>query len=96
MPESEVEFKMLDFKCLGNDTVVFRLEDGAIVKVKVDLDRAGVAVNFRNPDGTPHYAINTALKITVVPPDKKFSIPKDQIMMRVPPKSSKETLKYAT
>lgn len=78
---------MLDYKLVGNDTVTFRLEDGALVKVKVDIERAGVAINFRNPDGTPHYAINAALKITVIPAEKKFSIPKDQLMrMPIPSK----------
>lgn len=89
MAESEkVEFKQLEFKLLGSDTVVFRLEDGAMVKVKVDIDRAGIALNFKNPDGTPHYAINASLKIAVTPPDRKFSMPKDQIM-RGPPLSPK-------
>ena len=47
-----VQFRILDYKLIGSDTVAFRLEDGAIVKIKVDLDRAGVAENFKNPDGT--------------------------------------------
>ena len=51
--EDLVEFKWLEAKPVGSDTVTFRLEDGAIVKIKVDVDRAGVAVNFTNPDGNP-------------------------------------------
>ena len=38
---------------LENEFVSFKLEDGTIVKVKVDLDRVGIATNFNNPDGTP-------------------------------------------
>ena len=50
---NKIEFKMLDFKRLENEFVSFKLEDGTIVKVKVDLDRVGIATNFTNPDGTP-------------------------------------------
>ena len=67
---------MLDYERVGNDFVAFKLEDGALVKVKVDLDRAGVATNHKNPDGTPHYAINTSVKITVIPSDRTFSLEK--------------------
>ena len=72
---------------MGSDTVMFRLEDGARVKIKVDIDRAGVAVNFTNPDGTPHYNINASLKVSVIPSGKKFMIPKSQLV-RPPPKES--------
>ena len=89
MPEENVEFKMLEAKLVGSDTVVFRLEDGAIVKIKVDLNRAGVAINFRNPDGSPHYNINTGLNITVIPNEKKFFVPKSQLPL--PPIPQKES-----
>lgn len=74
-----IEFKMLDHERVGDDTVTFKLEDGTIVKVKVDLDRAGIATNYKNPDGTAHYAINTSVKVFVIPYDKKFSLPKGQV-----------------
>jgi hypothetical protein len=77
--EEKVEFKILEAKLVGNDTVVFRLEDGAMVKVKVDIERAAVAMNFKNPDGTPHYNIGTGLKLTIIPKDKKFYIPKSKL-----------------
>ena len=70
---------MLDYERLENDYVSFKLEDGTIVKVKVDLDRVGKAVNYTNPDGTPHYAINTAVKLSIVPSDKKFSVEKTSL-----------------
>jgi hypothetical protein len=87
MSEEKIEFKMLDSKLLGSDTVVFRLEDGAMVKIKVDIDRAGIAINFRNPDGSPHYNINAGLKINVTPAEKKYQIPKSQL----PPSAPKES-----
>ena len=81
MAESgKIEFKLLDHKCVESDTVIFNLEDGAIVKVKVDLDRVGVATNFKNPDGTPRYVVNASLKIKVIPANKKFSLPKSKLM----------------
>ncbi|HWP78099.1 MAG: hypothetical protein AB1299_08185 [Thermoproteota archaeon] len=74
--KNKIEFKMLDYERVGNDFVAFKLEDGALVKVKVDLDRVGIATNHKNPDGTPHYAINTSVKITVIPSDRTFSVEK--------------------
>jgi hypothetical protein len=74
--DDQIEFKWLEAKSQGNDTVVFRLEDGALVKIRVDINRAGVALNFTNPDGTAHYNVNANLGITVIPPEKKFRIPK--------------------
>jgi hypothetical protein len=88
MSGENVEFRILDYKLVGNDTVVFRLEDGAIVKIKVDIGRAGVATNFKNPDGSSHYNIAANLSITVIPPEKKFSIPKSQLP-QAPPKESR-------
>jgi len=70
---NKIEFKMLDYERLENEFVSFKLEDGTIVKVKVDLDRVGIATNFTNPDGTPHYAINTSVKISVIPKDGTFT-----------------------
>jgi hypothetical protein len=84
MAETKIEFKWLDAKCTGNDTVVFRLEDGSTVKIKVDIDRAGVAIGVSNPDGTPHYEIGTALKVTVIPSKKSYFVPKSKLQMVVP------------
>ena len=44
---NKIEFKMLDYERLENEFVSFKLEDGTIVKVKVDLDRVGIATNFK-------------------------------------------------
>lgn len=78
MPD-RIEFHMLDHASVGDDTVTFKLEDGTLVKVKVSIERAGVATNYRNPDGTAHYAVNTAVKVYVIPHDKKFTMPKSQV-----------------
>jgi len=89
MPEENIEFKMLEVKLIGSDTVVFRLEDGAMVKIKVDINRAGVALNFKNPDGSPHYNINAGLNVSVIPKEKKFYMLKSQLPVTpTPPKES--------
>ena len=77
--DEKIEFKILEAKLVGSNTVVFRLEDGATVKVKVDIERAAVAVNYKNPDGTPRYNIGAGLKVAVIPKDKKFYIPKSKL-----------------
>lgn len=87
MSEEKIEFKILDYKLLGNDTVVFRLEDGATVKVKVDIERAGVATNFRNPDGSPHYNISPSVRFNIIPPEKKFVMSKSQLSPTTPKES---------
>jgi len=76
---NKIEFKMLDHERLENDFVSFKLEDETIVKVKVDLDRVGIATNFINPDGTSHYAINTSVKLSIIPKNKKFSVEKKSV-----------------
>jgi hypothetical protein len=83
--KNKIEFKMLDYERTGNDFVSFKLEDGALVKVKVDLDRVGIATNHKNPDGTPHYAINTSVKITIIPNNRTFSVDKNLKDKQTPP-----------
>ena len=70
---------MQDYERVENEYVSFKLEDGTIVKVKVDLDRVGKAINYKNPDGTPHYAINTAVKLSILPAEKKFTVEKNSL-----------------
>jgi len=82
LSDEKVEFRWLDAELVGSDTVTFRLEDGAIVKIKVDIQQAGIAVNFTNPDGTPHYSIGAGLRINVIPQNKKFYIPRSSLMVR--------------
>ena len=76
---NKIEFKMLDYSTIDGDTVSFKLEDGTIVKVKVGIERVGVATNYRNPDGSLHYAVNTSVKLYVIPYDKRFTLTKNQV-----------------
>jgi hypothetical protein len=57
----------------------FKLEDGTIVKVKVGIERVGVAINYRNPDGSLYYAVNTSVKFYIILHDKRFMLQKSQI-----------------
>jgi len=91
MSDDKIEFKMLEAKLTGSDTVVFRLEDGARVRIKVDIRRAGVAVNFTNPDGTPHYSVDAGLAIQIIPSNKKFYIPRSKL--KVPTARKESTIK---
>ncbi|MEW6604020.1 MAG: hypothetical protein AB1351_04945 [Thermoproteota archaeon] len=75
----KIEFRMLDYSTVDGDTVTFKLEDGTIVKVKVGIERVGVATNYRNPDGSLHYAVNTSVKLYIIPHDKRFTLSKSQI-----------------
>jgi len=80
----KIEFKMLDYSADGNDTVSFKLEDGTMVKVKVGIERVGVATNYRNPDGSLHYAVNTSVKLYVIPYDKRFTLSRSQVKGNIP------------
>jgi len=90
MSEQNIEFKVLESKVIGSDTVIFRLDDGTMVKVKIDMARAAIAVNFRNPDGSPYYLVNLAPPMLIFNvTDKRFFIPKTQLnMQQSPPKES--------
>ncbi|MEO9319148.1 MAG: hypothetical protein ABI361_00585 [Nitrososphaera sp.] len=81
---NNVEFRILDYTVDGSDTVSFVLEDRTVVKVKVGIERVGVATNYRNPDGSPHYAVNTSVKLYIIPSERKFTIPKSQIQGQIP------------
>ena len=86
-PKEKIDFTMLDYERIENEHVSFRLEDGTVVKVKVDLDRVGKAIGYKNPDGTPHYAINTAIKLSILPSEKRFTVEKNTLKngQRSPP-----------
>ena len=83
-PKEKIEFKMLDHQRVGEEHVTFKLEDGTIVKVKVDLDRVGIALNYKNPDGTPHYAVNASLKLSLIPNERKFFVEPDAVKAKSP------------
>ncbi|MCX8191531.1 MAG: hypothetical protein N3F06_01830 [Nitrososphaerales archaeon] len=88
MSKEFIRFKWLSAKPIGSTTVTFQLEDGAIVEVKIDIGRAGVALDFKNPDGTPHYNIALQQSVTVIPPERIYLLPRDQIAVSPSQKGS--------
>src|SRR5690606_35514915 len=79
----KIGFRMLDYSTVGGDTVTFKLEDGTLVKVKVGIERVGVATNYRSPDGSPYYAQNTSVQLSAIPHDKRFTLSKSQIKVQL-------------
>ena len=75
MSQDQIKYKQVSVKVVGSNVVVFRLEDESMVKVHVDMARVGVAVDRKNPDGTPIYTFNTALRFEVQTKDKTFYAP---------------------
>ena len=72
----EIEFKMLVSKVDGSDEVIFELEDGSIIKIRVNIDRAGVATNYLNSDGSKHYNVQASMSVNVIPADRKYKLTK--------------------
>ena len=51
------------------------MEDEPLVKVHVDLTRVGVAVDRKNPDGTPLYLVTPSVRVDFQTKDKTFYAP---------------------
>lgn len=75
MPEEQIKYKQLSAKLVGSDVVCFRLEDETLAKVYVSMVRAGVAVDRKNPDGTPLYLFTTNFRVEAITKDKTFYAP---------------------
>lgn len=73
--EEQIKFKMLSSKLVGSNVVNYRLEDGTLVKIHVDLARVGVAIDRKAPDGSPIYNFNINPRIEIEPKDKTFFAP---------------------
>ena len=72
----EIEFKMLEANVDGSDEVTFQLEDGSIIKIRVNIDRAGVATNYRNSDGSKHYNVQASMSVNVISSDRTYKLSK--------------------
>jgi len=75
MSQEHIKYKQLSAKTIGSNVVSFRLEDETLVKVHVDIARVGVAVDRKNPDGTPIYFLNPNLRFEFQTKDKTFYAP---------------------
>jgi len=79
MSGEQIKFRLVSAKLVGSNVVCFRLEDETLVKVHVELGRVGLAVDRKNPDGTPIYNFNANLRIDFEPKDKTFFAPLPQM-----------------
>jgi hypothetical protein len=70
-----MKFKMISAKLVGSNVVNFRLEDGTLMKIHVEIGRMGVAVDAKAPDGSPIYNFNLNPRIEFVPKDRTYLAP---------------------
>ena len=75
MAQEQIKYKLISAKLVGSNVVCFRLEDETLVKVHVELPRVGVAVDRKNPDGTPIYNVNANMRMDFETKDKTFYAP---------------------
>jgi hypothetical protein len=75
MSQDQIKFRQLSVKLVGSNVVNFRLEDGTLVKVHVELARVGVALDRKNPDGTPIYNFSAGMRFETLTKDKTFYAP---------------------
>jgi len=84
MSDEQIKFRQISAKLVGSNVVSFRLEDETLVKIYVELGRVGVAIDRKNPDGTPIYNVNANLRMDFETKDKTFYAP-------IPPVPTKGT-----
>ena len=84
MSDEQIKFRQISAKLVGSNVVSFRLEDETLVKIHVELRRVGVAIDRKNPDGTPIYNVNANLRMDFETKDKTFYAP-------IPPVPTKGT-----
>jgi hypothetical protein len=75
MSQEQIKYRQLSAKIVGSNVVCFRLEDETLVKAHVEITRVGVAVDRKNPDGTPLYVFSTNLRFEIETKDKTFYAP---------------------
>jgi hypothetical protein len=75
MSQEQLKYKQISSKLVGSNVVNFRLEDGTLVKVYVEMDRAGIAIERKAPDGSPLYNLGLSTRVTFESKDKTFFAP---------------------
>ena len=76
MEQEQIKYQQISAKLVGSNVVNYRLEDGTLVKIYVDVMRAGVAVDQKAPDGNPLYNLSINTRIDFQTKDKTFYAPK--------------------
>ena len=75
MSQEQIKFRQISARLVGSNVVNFRLEDETLVKVYVELGRVGVAVDRKNPDGTPIYNANVNVRLDFQTKEGTFYAP---------------------
>lgn len=75
MTQEQIKYRQISAKLVGSNVVNYRLEDGTLVKIHIELARAGVAVDRKAPDGTPLYNFSLNPRIEIETKDKTFYAP---------------------
>jgi hypothetical protein len=73
--QEQIKYKQISAKLVGSNVVNFRLEDGNLLKIHLELTRIGVAVDRKAPDGTPIYNIAMNPRVEIETKDKTFFAP---------------------
>jgi len=75
MAQEQIKYRQISAKLVGSNVVNFRLEDGTLLKIHVELTRVGVAVDRKAPDGTPVYNLSINTRPEVETKDKTYFAP---------------------
>ena len=75
MAQEQIKYKQISAKLVGSNVVNFRLEDGNLLKVHVELTRIGVAIDRKAPDGTPIYNFSMNPRVEIETKDKTYLAP---------------------
>jgi hypothetical protein len=75
MAQEQIKYRQISAKLVGSNVVNFRLEDGNLLKVHVELNRIGVAIDRKAPDGTPIYNFSMNPRIEIETKDKTYLAP---------------------
>ena len=75
MSQEQIRYKQISAKLVGSNVVNFRLEDGTLLKIHVELTRVGVAVDRKGPDGMPIYNMSINTRPEVETKDKTYYAP---------------------
>ena len=75
MAQEQIKYKQISAKLVGSNVVNFRLEDGNLLKIHVELTRIGVAIDRKAPDGTPIYNFSMNPRVEIETKDKTYLAP---------------------
>jgi hypothetical protein len=75
MAQEQIKYRQISAKLVGSNIVNFRLEDGNLLKIHLELTRVGVAIDRKAPDGTPLYNLSMNPRVEIETKDKTYFAP---------------------